>query len=199
MKRVSSQLVVLGLVAAVGSVTAGSVQAAETPYQGIQYRGPAQNVALATSGAVASASSTGWGDFAPSSASKLIDDRRSGFDSYWTDDTVDEFPDVVQINFFGNKTIDRVVVYSVQEELNNFGGIDPTDTDNCFVYVLVDFTVEGWNGNNWVTLATVADNDLCKRTVTFAPFSTDQIRINVTAVGGWSLTRIAEVEAWEAQ
>jgi hypothetical protein len=80
--------------------------------------------------------------------------------------------------FFGSKTIDRVVVYSVQEELNNFGGIDPTDTDNCFVYVLVDFTIEGWNGNNWVTLATVADNDLCKRSVTFAPFSTDQIRIS---------------------
>ena len=199
MKRVSSQLIALGLVTALGLVMAGSPQAAETPFQGIQYRGPAQNVALATSGAVASASSAGWGDFAPSSASKLIDDRRSGFDSYWTDDTTDEFPDVVQINFFGNKTIDRVVVYSVQEELNHFGGIDPTDTDNCFVYVLADFTVEGWNGNNWVTLGTVEDNDLCKRTVTFAPFSTDQIRINVTAVGGWSLTRIAEVEAWEAQ
>ena len=197
MKRVSSQLVVLGLVAALGSVTAGSVQAAETPYQGIQYRGPAQNVALATSGAVASASSTGWGDFAPSSASKLIDDRRSGFDSYWTDDTVDEFPDVVQINFFGNKTIDRVVVYSVQD--NYFDGVDPTDTDPCYVYGLVDFTVEGWNGRDWVTLGNVTDNLLCKRTVTFLPFTTDQIRINVTITGGWSWTRIAEVEAWEAQ
>jgi hypothetical protein len=35
--------------------------------------------------------------------------------------------------------------------------------------------------------------------VTFAPFDTDQIRINVTVTGGWSLTRIAEVEAWQAQ
>jgi hypothetical protein len=189
MKHVSSPLIALGLVAMLGLVTAGSLRAAGTP----------QNVALATSGAVASASSAGWGDFFPSSASNLIDDRRSGFDSHWTDDTADEFPDVVQINFSGNKTIDRVVVYSVQEELNNFEGIDPTDTDNCFVYVLVDFAVEGWNGNDWETLGTVTGNDLCKRTVTFAPFSTDQIRISVTAVGGWSFTRIAEVEAWEAQ
>jgi type II secretory pathway pseudopilin PulG len=243
MKRLSSQLVVLGLIAALGAATAGSVQAAETTYQGVQnagssvqiaandiqtgisggnrtsltlnselanytaalletdpvFRGPPQNVALAANGAVAAASSTGFGDTEFSLAGKLIDDTRSGVDSYWTDDTTDEFPDVVQINFFGNKTIDRIVVYSVQEELNHFGGIDPTDTDNCYVYVLADFTVEGWNGNNWVTLATVADNDLCKRTVTFAPFSTDQIRINVTATGGWSWTRIAEVEAWEAQ
>ena len=158
-----------------------------------------QNVALAANGAVAAASSTGFGDAGFSSADNLIDDTRSGVDSYWTDDTTDEFPDVVQINFSGNKTIDRVVVYSVQEELNHFGGIDPSDTDTCYVYVLVDFTVEGWNGNNWVTLATVTDNDLCKRTVTFAPFTTDQIRINVTVTGGWSWTRIAEVEAWEAR
>jgi hypothetical protein len=194
MKRLSSHLIVSGLIAALAAATAGLVQAGDPVSLG-----PPQNVALAANGAVAAASSTGFGDTEFSSAAKLIDDRRSGIDSYWTDDTTDEFPDVVQINFFGNKTIDRVVVYSVQEELNHFGGIDPTDTDNCYVYVLADFTVEGWNGNDWVTLGTVAGNDLCKRTVTFAPFSTDQIRVNVTATGGWSLTRIAEIEAWEAQ
>ena len=213
MKRVSSRLIVLGLAAALGSVTTGSLQAAETPYQGIQNargsvqiaanqdpgsRGPALNVALATNGAVAAASSTGFSDDGPpASASKLIDDTRSGANSYWTDDTVDEFPDEVQVNFFGNKTIDRVVVYSVQD--NYFDGVDPTDTDPCYVYGLVDFTVEGWNGRDWVTLANVTDNLLCKRTVTFLPFTTDQIRINVTITGGWSWTRIAEVEAWEAQ
>jgi hypothetical protein len=186
----------LGLFTAVGLVAAGSLQAAET---NSQFRGPAQNVALAASGAVATASSTGFGDTEMTSANKLIDGTKSGVDCYWTDDTIDDFPDTAQINFFGSKTIDRVVVYSVQEEANNFGGIDPTDTDVCQVYGLVDFTVEGWNGNNWVTLGTVTDNELCKRTVTFAPFTTDQIRINVTAMGGWSLTRIAEVEAWEAQ
>jgi hypothetical protein len=241
MKRVSSQLIVLGLITALGTIAAGSVEAAALAYQDVQkaegsiqiaanddrafisagnrtsatlesrlatdtvalletdpgFRAPAQNVALAASGAVAAASSTGVGDGPLSSASRLIDDTRSGADCYWTDDTVDEFPDVAQVNFFGSKTIDRVVVYSVQD--NYFDGIDPTDTDLCFVYGLVDFTVEGWNGSDWVTLGDVTDNLLCKRTVSFPPFTTDQIRVNVTVTGGWSFTRIAEIEAWEAR
>jgi hypothetical protein len=45
----------------------------------------------------------------------------------------------------------------------------------------------------------VTDNDLCKRTMTFTPFTTEQIRISVAVTGGWSWTRIAEVEAWEAR
>jgi hypothetical protein len=191
MKRVSSYLIVLGFVAVQCSVAAAAAEAGET------HRPASQNAALAANGAVASASSSGFGDDGPSSASKLIDDTRSGGSSYWTDDTVDEFPDVVQINFFGSKTIDRVVVYSVQD--NYFDAIDPTDTDPCYIYGLVDFTVEGWNGRDWINLAAVTDNVLCKRTVTFAPFDTDQIRINVTVTGGWSWTRIAEVEAWQAQ
>jgi hypothetical protein len=193
MKPVSSRLLTVGFAAALGLVTFGTVQATQTAQDS------AHNVALAANGAVATVSSAGFGDTDFSSAGKLIDGTRTGIDSYWTDDTIDEFPDVAQINFFGPKTIDRVVVYSVQEEANLFGGIEPTDTDNCFVYVLADFTVEGWNGRDWVTLATVTDNDLCKRTLTFPPFRTDQIRINVTVTGGWSLTRIAEVEAFEAE
>ena len=200
MNRASSHFIVLGLFAAAISVTAGAVQAAETVDRGLisyttavlqraaEYWAQAQNVALATNGAVASASSSGFGDDGPSSASKLIDDVRSGTSSYGTDDTVDEFPAAVQINFFGEKMIDRVVVYSVQDSY--FDGVDPTDSDPCYIYGLVDFTV---------TLATVSDNVLCKRTLTFAPFATDQIRINVTVTGGWSLTRIAEIEAWEAR
>ena len=156
MKRVSSHFIALGLFAAAVSVTAGAVQAAETVDKGLigytaavlkkgaEYWTQAQNVALAANGAVASASSSGFGDDGPSTASKLIDDVRSGASSYWTDDTVDEFPDVVQINFFGTKMIDRVVVYSVQD--NYFDGIDPTDSDPCYIYGLVDFTVEAWNG-----------------------------------------------------
>jgi hypothetical protein len=154
-------------------------------------------VALAASGAVATASSTGIGDGPLSSPDKLIDDTRSGANSYWTDDTADEFPDIVQINFFGTKTIDRVVVYSVQD--NYFDGVDAAGADECFVYGLVEFSVQGWNGREWVTLGNVSDNVLCKRTVSFPPFMTDQIRITVTATGGWSWSRIAEVEAWEAE
>jgi len=195
MKHLFSRLAAFAFVALLALVAAGSVQAADPIAEGT-WRGPPHNVALAANGAVVAASSTGIGDGPPSSASKLIDDIRSGANSYWTDDSVDEFPDVAQVSFFGMKTIDRVVVYSVQD--NYFDGVDPTDTDPCYVYGLVDFTVEGWSDGQWVTLGNVTDNLLCKRTLTFPPLTTDQIRITVTVTGGWSWTRIAEIEAWEA-
>ena len=62
-------------------------------------------------------------------------------------------------------------------------------------YGITDFTVQGWNGSAWVTLATVSGNNLVKRSVTFAAFTTDRIRVNVTnALAGYS--RITEIEAW---
>ena len=48
------------------------------------------------------------------------------------------------------------------------------------LYGIIDFTVQGWNGSAWVTLATVTGNNLVKRTVTFTAFTTDRIRVNVT-------------------
>ena len=58
-----------------------------------------------------------------------------------------------------------------------------------------NFTVEGWNGSGWTILGSVTNNNLVKRTVSFAPFTTDVIRIYVTAASdGYS--RIVEVEAW---
>ena len=55
--------------------------------------------------------------------------------------------------------------------------------------------MQGWNGSGWVTLATVTGNNLVKRTVTFTPYATDRIRINVTnGLGNYS--RATEVEAW---
>ena len=77
MKRVSSHFIVLGLFAAAVSVTAGAVQATETVgrglisytaavlQKGVEYWTRAQNVALAANGAVASASSSGFGDDGP--------------------------------------------------------------------------------------------------------------------------------------
>src|SRR5688500_6227692 len=63
------------------------------------------------------------------------------------------------------------------------------------LYGLRDFSVEGWNGTTWVTLATLTGNNLVKRTVTVAATTTDRIRIVVTS-GMGSHSRITEVEAW---
>ncbi len=103
------------------------------------------------------------------------------------------FPDWVQINFSGSKTIDHVVVYTVQD--NYTSPIEPTDVLTFTKYGVVDFTVQGWNGSAWVTLGTVTGNNLVKRTVNFAAYTTDRIRINITnALANYS--RLTEVEAW---
>ena len=111
----------------------------------------------------------------------------------WNDATSDAYPDWVQINFNGSKSIDRVVVYTLQDNYAN--PIEPTDSLTFTQYGITDFTVQGWNGSAWVTLATVSGNNLVKRSVTFAAFTTDRIRVNVTnALARYS--RITEIEAW---
>jgi hypothetical protein len=91
------------------------------------------------------------------------------------------------------KLIDRVVVYSVQD--NYLNPVEPTDSMTFTLRGIRDFDVQGFNGTNWVTLATVTGNNLVKRSVTFAPFTTSRVRISVTnALASWS--RITEVEAW---
>ena len=111
----------------------------------------------------------------------------------WNDATPSEWPDWVQVTFNGFKLVDRVVVYTLQD---NFASpVEPTDGLTFTQYGVRDFTVQGWNGSAWVTLATVSGNNLVKRTVTFAAATVDRIRINVTsALDRYS--RITEIEAW---
>ena len=152
------------------------------------------NVALAANGGVASASSTP-GENYPASAVNNGDlvGKNWGHGGGWADATSGSFPDWVQIDFNATKTISRVVVYSLQDDYGVAGV--PTDTTRLTAYGVTDFTVRGWNGAAWVTLASVSDNALIKRTVSFSAFATDRIRINVTAAfGGFS--RIVEIQAW---
>ena len=154
----------------------------------------ATNVALVSNGGVASASST-YSSGYPASA--INNNERAGTNpgngGYWNDSTANSFPDWVQINFNGAKTIDHAVVYSLQD--NYLSPVEPTDTMTFSLYGLVAFTVQGWDGANWVTLGTVSGNNLVKRTVTFSPYTTDRIRVNVTnALNTWS--RTTEIEAW---
>jgi len=152
------------------------------------------NVALAANGAVASASSTYSGNF-PVSA--IINNARTGANwgvsGGWNDSTGSIYPDWVQINFNGTKTIDHVVVYTVQD--NYASPVEPTDTMTFSLYGITAFTVQGWSGSAWVDLGSVSGNNLVKRTVNFSAYTTNRIRIKVTAsLAGYS--RITEVEAW---
>jgi len=154
------------------------------------------NVALASAGAVASASSTHSAGFA---VTAVNNGERAGVNpgagGYWNDGTQGVFPDWVQIEFNGVKTIDRVVVYTLQD---NFAApVEPTDNQTFTLYGIADFSVQAWNGSGWTTLGTVTANNLVKRSISFAPFTTSRIRVSIAAVargGPWS--RITEVEAW---
>ena len=156
------------------------------------------NVASATNGGVASASST----LRPANAVIYVNDnQRSGAGwstggGGWADATPGAFPDWVEIDFNGQETIDHVVVYSVQDNFQN--PVEPTDAMTFTLYGLTAFDIQGWNGASWVTLGSVSGNNLVKRTVAFPAYTTNRIRIvaNGVADGKWS--RIAEIEAWTA-
>jgi Bacterial Ig-like domain (group 3) len=152
------------------------------------------NVALASNGGVASASSTLSAAFPVNS---INNNERAGVNwgngGGWADGTPNSFPDWAQITFNGSKTIDHVVVYTVQDNWQN--PIEPTDTMTFTTWGLTDFTVQGWNGTAWVTLGSVSGNNLVKRTVNFAAYTTDRIRINIISALN-SYSRITEVEAW---
>jgi hypothetical protein len=99
----------------------------------------------------------------------------------------------VQVQLAAPKAIDRVVVYSLQDD--PFRPVEPDDGLTFSMFGAVDFTVQGWNGSAWVTLGTVTGNDRVKRAVAFAPFTTDRIRVSITR-GASGYSRVVEVEAW---
>jgi tripartite-type tricarboxylate transporter receptor subunit TctC len=77
----------------------------------------------------------------------------------------------------------------VQENYANPG--EPTDTMTFRGRGVTDFSVQAWNGTAWTTLATVTGNNLVKRTVTFAPYATDRVRIVITRALAWT-SQLAE-------
>ena len=93
------------------------------------------NVALASAGALASASST-YSPSASFAASSINNNERAGANwgngGGWIDATPNAFPDWVQIVFNGQKTIDRAVVYSVQDNYTN--PVEPSDAQAFSVF-----------------------------------------------------------------
>jgi hypothetical protein len=103
------------------------------------------------------------------------------------------FPDWVEIGFNGAKTIDRVVVYSVQDNYTN--PVEPTATMTFTQRGVTAFDVLAWNGSIWSKLASVTGNNLVQRTVSFSAVTTDRIRILINGSAS-RYSFLAEVEAW---
>jgi len=173
---------------------AGNTGSSSTPLSQVVNPSSQINVALASNGGVASASSTLSPSFPVAS---INNNERAGVNwgngGGWADATFNTYPDWVEIDFNGSKTIDHVVVYTVQD---NYGSpVEPTDTLTFTQWGVTAFAVQGWIGGSWVTLGSVSGNNLVKRTVSFTAATTDRIRINVTNALV-SSSRITEVEAW---
>ena len=186
------------IVAIYAGDTANNGSTSPTLAQVVNNVGSSVNVALAANGGVASASSTYSAAGYSFAVSSVNDGERAGLNwghgGGWNDSTANSYPDWVQITFNSAKTIDHVVVYTLQDNYAN--PVQPTDTMTFSQYGVTAFTVQGSNGGGtWVTLGTITGNNLVKRTVNFTAASYDRVRINITAALA-SYARITEIEAW---
>jgi subtilisin family serine protease len=158
------------------------------------------NHALASRGATASASSTFDAGRSPLAA--INGDRRGvhwGSDpstgSGWHDATKDAYPDWLEVRFPGQRAVDEISLYTLQDAYSSPS--EPTDGMLFTKYGVVDFEAQYWTGSQWagVPNGAVVGNDRVRRSLTFAPVTTDRVRVLITkAQAGYS--RVAELEAW---
>ncbi len=160
------------------------------------------NVALASNGGVASASSTIWKNVPnyPSfpEASAINGDRTGrkwGSGGGWNDETSGSFPDWLQVDFSGQKNIDEINIVTLQDGFETAG--EPTAETKFTKNGIKDFVVQYWNGRDWVTVqgGSITGNDLVIITFKFTPVSTTKIRVTVTAALQ-DYSRIVQFEAW---
>lgn len=154
------------------------------------------NVARASNGGVATASSTLSANYPASSV--INGDRRGtgwGAGGGWNDGTQNSGPDWIEVAFNGSKTIDEVSVFSLQDTYT--APVEPTATLTFSSFGLRAFQVQYWDGAAWVNIpgAAVTTNNLVWRKFTFTPLTTTKIRVFITgALNGYA--RSVEVEAW---
>lgn len=100
------------------------------------------------------------------------------------------FPQTVDIVFKGGaQSISSVTCYTVQDDFLH--PVEPSDTMTFNDYGNTAWTIAAGDGT---ILATVSGNNLVKRTSTFPAYTTDRIRITITAArGAWALLTEVEV------
>ncbi|HEY0727223.1 MAG TPA: discoidin domain-containing protein, partial [Pyrinomonadaceae bacterium] len=107
------------------------------------------NVALASNGATASASSS----FTGHAASGAINGDRRGLyvwqNGYWAAASTGSA--WLEVQFNGSKTISEIDVVVVQD--NDQAPVEPTDTMTFASYGMTAYDVQYWNGSSWVTVS----------------------------------------------
>ena len=151
------------------------------------------NVALASNGAIVSSSST----LSPNFASHVIDGSRRAINwTVWLDSTFNSFPDWLEVNFNGSKTISEIDVITQQDNPSNL--VEPTLTTTFSLYGITTFDVQYWTGSAWTTVpgGGVTGNNKVWRQFTFSPITTTKIRVLVNGGADNAYSRVVEVEAW---
>ena len=156
------------------------------------------NVALQSNGGIATSSSNYTGAYPAASVNN--GDRRGtnwGNGGGWNDGTSNTYPDWIQVDFNGAKTIHEIDVFTVQDNYAN--PQEPTETQAFTLYGLTDFEVQYWDGANWLTVSggSVSGNNKVWRKFSFAPISTTRIRL-LASNGLNSYSRITEIEAYQS-
>ncbi len=154
------------------------------------------NVALATNGGVASASSEFISNFYSYGPRLAIDGSRTwAATGGWKDATANSYPDLLQIDFNGSKTIDEIDVFTLRDDISN--PVEPSLSDTFSVYGITAFDVQYWNGASWVTVpnGSITNNNKVQTKLVFSAVTTTRIRVVVnSALAIYS--RIVELEAW---
>jgi len=125
-------------------------------------------------------------------------DRRGvnwGAGGGWNDDTSGVWPDTVQINFSGTKSITEIDIFTLQDAYTT--PQEPTETMTFSQYGISDFDVQYLSGSVWVTVpgGTVTANNKVWRKFSFPAISTSSIRAVIRgSLAGYS--RVTEVEAY---
>ena len=156
----------------------------------------ARNVALQANGGTAVASSVYSGNF--SATGTINGDRRGlnwGSGGGWADATSGSWPDTVQVNFNGTKSISEIDVSTLQDAYA--APQEPTQNMTFAKYGITDFDVQYLNGSDWVTVpgGTVMANNNVWRKFSFPAVSTNSIRVVIRgSLAGYS--RVTEIEAY---
>ena len=162
--------------------------------------GEGVNVALASNGGIARASSVYSSNY-PVEA--VNDGDRAGIEwengGVWADATPDEFPDWVEISFDSIYSIDTINVFTLQDDVDNM--CEPTLYMDFTKSGITMFDVQYWdiNSQSWklVPGGKVTDNINVWRQFRFAPVNTNRIRVLVKGALQ-QFSRIAEIEAFTA-
>jgi Tol biopolymer transport system component len=159
---------------------------------------PPSNVALSANGGTAVASSyfsnPSYGTYLPSSVND--GSRRALNNAIWLDNTNGVFPDWIEVDFNGGKTINEIDVITQQDDSQN--PLEPTLTQTFSTWGIVAFEVQYWNGLNWITVpgGSVSGNNKVWRQFTFANITASKIRVLVNDAVDHIYSRVVEVEAW---